>query len=311
MNPVRTALSGITEARATIARVETANPHTAGQVRQAVGAVLVADGLVGLEVPGGKKSRPGIVGALGGVLMGLAFIAMPLFAFGLSPDTDASTTGTITAVSRYDDTCGLQAVFTVDGQEYRTSSTARSSSFCSKAVGDAIQVDYDSTDPGRSETADPTGRLVLMVFVAVGALIALVSLGQAVLRCASLVYGLRLVATGSAQAKRHPRTTDDAGLVEEARQAITAVLLSHRRAGRRSSTTPVGGAAPTAAPGPPVPSWAPGSPAAAAPVVAPPEPLIAAGWYLTADQRHYRWHDGTSWTAHVRPTQDESALPQP
>jgi hypothetical protein len=32
-----------------------------------------------------------------------------------------------------------------------------------------------------------------------------------------------------------------------------------------------------------------------------PKPTIAAGWYLTEGQRHYRWYDGASWTAHTRP----------
>ena len=39
------------------------------------------------------------------------------------------------------------------------------------------------------------------------------------------------------------------------------------------------------------------------PATAPRESEIPAGWYKTGDGRHWRWHDGTSWTEQVRPVE--------
>lgn len=306
MTAWQTVRQSVALARETIARYDSANPHTAGQVRRAVGGVLVADGLVGLEPPtGGKKSRPGLAGALGGILFGIAFVAVGLFTAGLGPDTDTSTTGTVVAVDEFetDDgrVCRLTAVFSVDGQEYRAGSTGRSSTNCSKVVGGSVRVDYLAADPTQSTTADPASAWFPWVFVAAGAVMSLSSLGTALLRGASIVVGMRMVSAGNRMVRDRPGTPEDAGIAEEARRVVADAVLRLRRDGgvlggrlRRHGPAEPAPAAATPA------TWA-GPAAPAGPMIAPSEPVIAPGWYLTADGRHHRWHDGSTWTSHVRP----------
>lgn len=297
----------IVEGREAVARYESTDPHTAGQVRRAVGGVLVADGLVGLEVPGGRRTRPGLVGALGGVVFGLVFVAIGLFLANAGPDTDSSTSGTVVSTDRQRDSdgdtvCGLTAVFTVDGREYRADSTGRSDSNCSKVIGDSVRVNYSAADPTRGETDDPTSAWFPWVFVGVGAMVALSSIGTAVVRGVSVVAGLRLVSSGTRLAREHPRPVDDGGAVEAARRAVTESLRGLGGGGRFSAAVrhrhavagPVG-----ASPAGPDAGHTPAS--APDPVLAPSEPAIPPGWYPTADGRHDRWHDGTAWTPHVRP----------
>lgn len=46
------------KAKDVVAEYDAQSPHTAGQVRQAIGGLLIADGLIGLENPlGGSTLR--------------------------------------------------------------------------------------------------------------------------------------------------------------------------------------------------------------------------------------------------------------
>ena len=336
MSILATAKSTVNKAKETLSRYESGNPHTAGQVRRAVGGVLVADGLVGLENPlDGQKTRPGIAGALISVVFGLVFIAVAVFMATLGPDTDAETTGHVVAVEGTD-TCSMRADFVVDGTTYTARSTGSSSGNCSHAPGDPVTVHYSSADPSQSTTAEPILGIVGWVFGGVGVLIVVGGLFTAVVRAASIVFGLTLWRSGSKMIRENPRTADDAGVVTEARQAITRLLTAKGALARELLGGAQGGAEPqqshqpqphTQQPSPhqphqpypqhhhpqsrPQPDQQSQAPQHPAPVDAPSEPTIAAGWYLTADRRHYRWYDGATWTAHTQPAQAPSAPNQP
>ena len=307
MSILTTAQNTTNKAKETLTRYESGNPHTAGQIRRAVGGVLVADGLVGLESPfDGKKTRPGIAGAMVSVVLGLVFIAVASFMTTLGPDTDAETTGQVVAV-KGSETCSMRARFVVDGTTYVARSTGQSSTNCDHAPGDTVTVLYSSANPARSTTDEPMLNIFAWVFGGVGVLVAVGGLFTTVVRAASIVFGITLWRSGSRMMRENPRTADDAGVVEQARQAITRLLTAKGGLARDLLGTADGGLQHGGRPQQEYryqPQQQPG------PVVAPSEPTIAAGWYLTEDQRHYRWYDGATWTAHTRPAQAPSG-PRP
>lgn len=312
MSILTTAKNTTNKAKETLSRYESDNPHTAGQIRRAVGGVLIADGLVGLENPfDGKKTRPGIAGAMISVVLGLVFIAVASFMTTLGPDTDAETTGQVVAV-KGSETCSMTAEFVVDGTTYTARSTGQSSTNCDHAPGDTVTVLYSSANPARSTTEEPVLNVFAWVFGGVGVLVAVGGLFTTVVRAASIVFGITLWRSGSKMIRENPRTADDAGLVDQARQAITRLLtakggLAQEILGAAQGGTQGGIQGGTQQPMPGEQPQSYGQPQRQpGPVVAPSEPTIAAGWYLTEDQRHYRWYDGASWTAHTRPAQAPS-----
>ncbi|WP_129787138.1 DUF3592 domain-containing protein [Promicromonospora panici] len=330
MSILTTAKNTTSKAKQTLSRYESDNPHTAGQIRRAVGGVLIADGFVGLENPfDGKKTRPGIVGAMVSVVLGLVFVAVAYFMTTLGPDTDTETTGQVVAVNG-SETCSMRAEFVVDGTTYTARSTGQSSTNCDHAPGDTVTVLYDSANPARSTTEEPMLNVFAWVFGGVGVLVAVGGLVTTAIRAASIVFGVTLWRSGSKMIRENPRTADDAGLVEQARQAITRLLTAKGALTQEILGAAQGGAgqrAPGEQPTPgerwePAPHGGPRQPQPygqspqpqpygqpqqqPGPVVAPSEPTIA-GWYLTEDQRHYRWHDGANWTPHTRPVQAPSA----
>lgn len=316
MSILTTAKNATTKAKQTLSRYESDNPHTAGQIRRAVGGVLIADGFVGLENPfDGRKTRPGIAGAMISVVLGLVFVAVAYFMTTLGPDTDAETTGQVVAVNG-SETCSMRAEFVVDGTTYTARSTGQSSTNCDYAPGDTITVLYSSANPSRSTTEEPMLNVFAWIFGGVGVLVAVGGLFTTVVRAASIVFGLTLWWSGSKMIRENPRTADDAGMVDQARQAITRLLTAKGAltqeilgAAQGGSGQPMPGDRQQPRPyGQPQQSQPYGEPQQQpGPVVAPSEPTVAAGWYLTEDQRHYRWHDGANWTPHTRPAQAPSA----
>ena len=307
MSILTTARNTTNKAKETLTRYESGNPHTAGQIRRAVGGVLIADGLVGLESPfDGKKTRPGIAGAMISVVLGLVFVAVAYFMTTLDPDTDAETTGQVVAV-KGSETCSMRARFVVDGTTYTAHSTGQSSTNCDHAPGDTVTVLYSSANPARSTTEEPVLNIFAWVFGGVGVLVAVGGLFTTVVRAASIVFGITLWRSGSKMIRENPRAADDVGVVEQARQAITR-LLTAKGGLARELLGAAEGRSQRPMPGEQRPQQGrqPQLPHQPGPVVAPSEPTIAAGWYLTEDQRHYRWYDGASWTAHTRPAQAPS-----
>ena len=74
--------------------------------------------------------------------------------------------------------------------------------------------------------------------------------------------------------KESPPGIGDAGVTEEVRSRLLALMHGRQRPQHEQGTTLV-----------------------APPVTATTQP----GWYPTADGAYVRWHDGTQWTDHVAP----------
>lgn len=339
---MRTIFKGeIGQAKSVLAKFETGAPHTAGQVRMAVGSVLVADGLVGLEDPfDGKKARPAVLGALAHAAFAGIFLFAGLFVLGALDHYDATTTGTVSWVSeptRADDSgaCTAKALFDVDGKAYTAVSDSPARAFCNLRLGTEIGVWYDTADPSKSMVGEPVANPVAWVFVAAGAALLFGALVTLTLRVAAIVFGVMLIRSGRRMVAENPKSHGDAGLVVEARRAIVNLIKGHafdahlagdtprrprrRRAGAgavaesvarhvtSADADPVEEFVDEPAPAPEpdaAPSVVPTLAPAAAPRTTP--QAIPAGWYATADGRHLRWHDGTTWTDHVR-----SAPPTP
>jgi hypothetical protein len=306
----------IGSARSMVAEHDAADPHTAGRVRQVVGGTLVADGLVGLENPlNGRKSRPGILGALFILGFGGLFVGGGLWISSSGADTDATTQGVITDVQRQhragsgsSKTCSLAAEFTVDGRRYATRSRVSSGGNCDEATGSSIEVRYNSANPAEAEIG--TKPLWFgMIFVVVGALIALAGLVTLAVRAFCIMLGARLYLTGSRMVKESPAGIGDTGVVEEVRSRLLALMNS----GPERATTAPNPA--TFMTGGVLGTWwrtvaeasrhsaqaqnpqQPGAGVVAPPVTTTTQP----GWYPTADGAYVRWHDGVRWTDHVAP----------
>ncbi|MGY4644161.1 DUF2510 domain-containing protein [Cellulomonas sp. URHB0016] len=161
------------------------------------GGALVAEGLVGLDGPGGD-SRPGLGGAIKGVLVGLVFAGVALVIGLVMPSGEIPggirTSGTVTNVSRStsdgSQTCGIDVEYHVDGQTFTTAPGYSSSDLCSKSRGSTVDVFYDPADPAHAAMPTPVFmRMIPWVFFAVGLLIAVTSAVQVVLRGAALGAG--------------------------------------------------------------------------------------------------------------------------
>lgn len=290
------------KAKDVVAEYDAQSPHTAGQVRQTIGGLLIADGLVGLENPLGGRSRPGIFGHMFQALFGLIFVVVGFSVHAMiSPEGDATTTGTITKViySTGEDgnTCSLTAEFWVGDVPYRAATTHSSSSFCSENVGGTVDIRYDSANPADADIDDNVLTWFILIFPAAGLLVMIPSLVGLTFSAAAIFFGWRLLRTGRAMSAANPATTTDQGIVAEAKEKFLAMVVP-LRLGRsdssaahqaRSLVESLGLVA--SQPGP--------SATQNTPPVAP--AAIAAGWYRTADGASERWHDGITWTAHVRP----------
>lgn len=223
-------------ARETLARYEGQDLHTAGRIRAVVGAVLYADGLVGIKLPSDSKNQlAGILGSLAGVVVGLVFLVVGSWVVGSAADTDATTTGTVASVSAPSSSrkCSLTANFEVDGQTYVASSEVLGSDNCRRVVGQDVTVRYNSADPDENAVGGGSSIFLGRLFVVLGALSLLGSGFALAVGLASMFEGLRLLRSGRRMMADNPKGIDDEGVVEEAKRAVTNLLK------RRDANAPI------------------------------------------------------------------------
>jgi len=122
-------------------------PATYAAAEQAIGAILITDGFIGIDNPFGNRKRPGIFGTLTGMILGIVFILVPGF-FGTMTNIKNMTETTPAVVVSVGDrviirngdggnnggTCGLDVRYTVNDQEYIKQSSMSASDFCSLSV---------------------------------------------------------------------------------------------------------------------------------------------------------------------------------
>jgi uncharacterized membrane protein len=210
---------------------EQKSPATYAAAQQAIGAILITDGLIGIDNPFGGKKRPGIFGALVGILFGVVFIFAAGFfvnLMGINKMT-ATTTATVVSVgnsqtsgstdsSNNTNTCPLTVRYTVDRQEYTKQSSVSSSSNCALSTGQNISINYDPANPSSWAYDLKTLGLIFKIFPLFGALAIVSCLVTFLIRLASIIFGWKILRSGRALAATLPPETDLETIKNEIRQ---------------------------------------------------------------------------------------------
>lgn len=224
---------------------KTDNPATYAAAQQAIGGLLILDGFIGINNPLGGKKRSGIFGSLVGIVVGLVFVFGTGFIgnlFGINKLT-ATTTATVVSVGQPTSTnndnnsggsCTARARYTVDGKEYTQTASSGSSSACSLTQGQTIDINYDPNNPGEWAYDLNTVKTVLKIFPIVGAIVAVTSLVTFAIRLPSIIFGWKLLKSGSALAKTLPAGTDLSTIKNEIRQNFAKSVFGMSR----NNTTP-------------------------------------------------------------------------
>jgi hypothetical protein len=221
------------------------DPATFAAAQQAIGGVLILDGLIGIENPFQGKKRPGIFGSLGGVLFGLVFFFIPTFVNGISGlnKMTAVTTATVESVSRGSSgsdgssSCSVTARYTVDGRVYEQQSSFSSSSMCGLATGSTIQINYNPDQPGSWGYDIKTLGKFLMIFQVAGLVVMLTFGATFVIRLLSIYFGWKLLQSGRALARTLPAGTDLNTIINEIKQNFTKHLFNSGGVGGNSILT--------------------------------------------------------------------------
>ncbi len=216
---------------------KTKGPATYAAAEQAIGAILIADGFVGIDHPFGQKKRPGIFGTFGGMIVGIIFIFVPTFFGNISgiSQMTAVTSATVVSVgpTNYIRTsnggssasCPLTVSYSVNGQEYTNASSVSSSDNCSLSAGQVITINYNPTNPGSWAYGAKTISNFLKIFSWVGLLVLLSSIITFFIRLFSIIFGWKLLKDGRKNAASLPSGTDLQTMVAEIKQNFTSSIF--------------------------------------------------------------------------------------
>lgn len=280
-------------------RNEAKDKSTRSAGKEAAGAALLADGLLGLENPlDGKSTRVGIVGALVGMVVGVVLIIVG-FVVGSAVgagDGDVVVSGTVIDYNTRrgsESTTYAPVVEYTDpatGLQYTASSNLSTSS--RPVIGSARDVAFAPDSPASGKVLSGASKWLKWGLVGVGVLAFLGSAATFVIRAVSIVGGIKLMLDGRRERRdggddRGVMATLTDGALDVVDEIADAKRIDSRATGNESKTA----TASAHAPGPPT-------------VPQPSPTLPPAGWYPdpSGDDR-LRWFDGTKWTAHtqVRP----------
>ncbi|RKN15686.1 DUF3592 domain-containing protein [Micromonospora musae] len=174
---------------------------TGRAARTAAGATLVADGLVGIDVPGGRR-RTGIVGSLVVVAVGLLFVGLGWWWHGQhQPYPDGtSATATVTRITTSRDSDGRTMysrvlTFTASNNQ-PVEFTEPESSTNRPTIGSTATVSYRPQDPGSARVIPETDWIPYGM-IALGALAALIGAVTFLVRLVTLVAGIYLLASAA------------------------------------------------------------------------------------------------------------------
>jgi hypothetical protein len=296
------------------------DPKNQGNVMIGAGAVLVADGLVGLENPfDGRKSRVGIFGAVLLAVIGVVFTFVGI-AIGHTTGPIAggvTTTGRVVAMSTSTDSRGhrnsapIIEFETPDGATHRFTDSV--SGTFSPHTGDTVTVSYDPNNPSNARDLSNKGaKIGHWAFLGIGLLLVVLGSFLFVLRAVSIIGGLLLLRWGferRRQAERGEPITAGPRIGSAMERVGTWMQARATKrcggdpvallAGDQAANAPVGslaGVAREAA----VPVGSGGPPADAAPPASPhasPPP----GFYEDPhDATKKRWWDGSAWGDQVQ-----------
>jgi hypothetical protein len=210
-------------------------PATYAAAEQAIGAILITDGFIGIDNPFGSKKRPGIFGTLGGMILGIVFMLVPGF-FGTMTNIK-NMTETVPAVvvsvgnmvssssSNGGGTCGLSVRYTVNSQEYTKQSSMSASNYCSLTAGETIVINYDPGNPGSWAYGAETIGTFLSIFFWVGVLVLISRIITFFIRLLSIIFGWKLLRDGRKNAASLPTGTSLQTMISEIKQNFIASVF--------------------------------------------------------------------------------------
>lgn len=205
-------------------------PATYAAAEQAIGALLIADGLTGLDNPLGKDKRPGIFGTISGMILGVIFMLIPTFLGNLTSlnTMTAATSATVVSVGaattnttgsgQTSSTCSLITSYTANGKVYTKQSSLSQSDFCNMSVGQTININYDPANPNNWIYGAKTMKNVFQIFFWAGLLILISSIITFFIRLLSIIFGWKLLQDGRKNAANLPQDTNFQTMVSEIKQ---------------------------------------------------------------------------------------------
>lgn len=208
---------------------KTKAPATYAAAEQAIGAVLIADGLVGIDSPFDHNKRPGIFGTIGGMIIGVVCMLTPKFFGNMTGfnDMTATTTATVSAVSSIPNngTCSMSAAYTVNGVQYDQQSNSTGSDYCSLAKGQQVTINYNPNNPGSWTYGAGKVKTFLQVFFWAGLFALISSIITFFIRLFSIIFGWKLLRDGQKNAAVLPAETNLQSMINEIKQSFTASIF--------------------------------------------------------------------------------------
>ena len=217
---------------------KTKEPATYAAAEQAIGAILITDGFIGIDNPFGQKKRPGIFGTIGGMILGIIFMFIPTIfgsITGINQMT-AATSATVVSVgpasytrnsngSTSSASCSLAVSYSVNGQEYNNPSSFSSSDNCSLNSGQIITINYNPANPGSWAYGTKTLGIFIQVFFWVGLLALISSIITFFIRLFSIIFGWKLLRDGRKNAANLPPGTNMQTMINEIKKDFTTSIF--------------------------------------------------------------------------------------
>ena len=212
-------------------------PATYAAAEQAIGAILITDGFIGIENPFGRKKRPGIFGTIGGIILGIVFMFVPTIignVSGISSMTETTSamiisvgqpTYTKNSDGQSSSTCSFSASYLVNGKEYTWPSSISSSDSCALSQGQTITINYNPANPSSWVYGAKTITGILTVFFWVGLLALISSVITFFIRLLSIIFGWKLLRDGRKNAANLPAGTSLQTVINEIKQNFTASVF--------------------------------------------------------------------------------------
>ncbi len=211
-------------------------PASYAAAEQAIGAILITDGLFGIESPFGAKKRPGIFGTFSGMILGILFMLVPGFVGTMTNIKNMTETVPAVVVSVGDmvrsgnsdsgGACTLAVTYTVNGQEYTKQSSMSSSSHCSLSVGQTIAINYDPSNPNSWTYDVKTISTFLSIFFWAGVLALISSIVTFFIRLLSIIFGWKLLRDGRKNASTLPAGTNIDTIISEIKQSFVSSIFA-------------------------------------------------------------------------------------
>jgi len=217
---------------------KTKGPAAYAAAEQAIGAILITDGFIGLENPFGQKKRPGIFGTIGGIVMGIIFMLIPTIVGNISgiKDMTSTTSATVVSVGNNSDSCSLTVNYFIDGREYTKQSSMSSSNYCSLSSGQTININYNPTNPGSWAYEVKMINNIVKIFFLAGLIVLISNIITFFIRLFSIIFGWKLLRDGRKNAANLPPETNLQTMITEIKQSF--ISLTFGFGGTQSVYTP-------------------------------------------------------------------------